>query len=55
VIITTAHAEKLGDLTFRPVSLRLNAKETLALINELPAWHKSDLKPPASAIRYHTE
>jgi hypothetical protein len=45
----------LGDLMFRPATLRLHTNEILKLIELMTDWHKSELKPRPSAVRYRMD
>lgn len=55
LVVTASRRAGLGDLNLRPDSLGLDTAETLRLVNLLASWHRSELKPPASAVRYRTE
>ncbi|MBX3737357.1 MAG: hypothetical protein KF715_11740 [Candidatus Didemnitutus sp.] len=55
LLVTASRTAGLGDLYLRPSALRLDTNETLRLLNQLASWHRSELKPPASAVRYRTE
>lgn len=55
LLVTASRTAELGDLNLKPSSLRLDTNETLRLLNQLASWHRSELKPPASAVRYRTE
>jgi len=55
LVVTASQAAELGDLNLRPTALRLDTNETLQLFNQLASWHRSELKPSPSAVRYHTD